>query len=418
MRPLPSADGWWRNFNDPVLDSLISMGEDANFDLITAAKRMDAAVRQVDVARSAYFPAIGLNAGYTRAHSAGVSTNNWAAQGQVSWEIDLFGKITSQVKQQRAQYRASRAEWVGAMVSMASQIASTYVQLRLCEAQLKVATEHSLAQDSISQLVLERYKCGLGAQPQVDQSMAITHSTRATIPALRSAIVQTRSALAILVGRYPDEIASLLDRHTAFPQYLHTVDVGMPAELLRRRPDVVAAEQSLAASAAAVGIAKKEFLPTLSLNGTVGVAAAKPGDMFTKDGFGYSIAPTLSWTLFDGIARRAGVIAARDQMEAQIANYNFTVMNAYNEVNNAISAYRENINAINEYDAAVADARSFLELELDLYTQGLAPYSDVATAEQSYLNYTNSAINARGNALSTLISLYKALGGGFAVNMK
>lgn len=414
-RQLPSSDGWWRQFNDPVLDSLISMGEDANFDLITASRRMDAAARQVDIARSSYFPAIGVNASYARARQSGVDANTWGLQGQMSWEIDLFGKIRSQVQQSRSGYRASRAEWVGAMVSMASQIASTYVQLRLSEAQLQVAIEHSLAQDSISQLVLERYKCGLGAQPQVDQSMAITQSTRATIPALRSAVVQTRAALALLVGRYPEEIAGLLDSSKGLPPYLHKVNTGVPAELLRRRPDIVAAEQNLAAAASAVGIAKKEFLPTLSLNGTVGVSADTPREMFTKNAFGYTVAPTLSWTLFDGMARRAGVAAARDKMEAQIANYNYTVMNAYNEVNTAVNAYTENIAAIADYDAAVAHAESFLDLELDLYTQGLAPYSDVATAEQTLLSYTNSALSARGNALATLISLYRALGGGFNI---
>ena len=300
------------------------------------------------------------------------------------------------------------------MVSMAGEIASTYVQLRVWEAELAVAREHTSAQDSISQLVLERFKCGLGAKPQVDQSMAITHSTRATIPALLTSIETAKSSLALLVGRYPEEISAMLDSRNGLPDYRQLVATVVPAELLRRRPDIVAAEQTLAASAAAVGIAKKDFLPTLSITGSIGVGGPHINDMFTKEGFGYSIAPTLSWTMFDGMARSARVAAARDEMEANIANYNYTVMNAYNEVWNAVLSYQNYIKTIKEYDMAVENAKEFLELELDLYTQGLAPYSDVATAEQNYLNYTNSTIVARGNALSSLISIYKALGGGFS----
>ena len=410
---LPSADRWWSTFDDSVLDSLISMGEDANFDLTIAMRRMQAASRQMAVAKAAYYPQIGIEAGYTRAHENRVSSNSWAADATVSWEIDLFGKITAQVQQKKAQYRASRAEWVGAMVSMAGSIASTYVQLRVWEAELQVAREQTVAQDSIAQLVVARYECGLGAKPQVEQAQALLYTTRAGIPALENSVATAKSSLALLVGRYPAEIDSLLGSHESFPEYRQLVSAGVPSELLRRRPDIVEAEQNLASAAAAVGIAKKEFLPTLSLQGSVGVGAPTPGDMFTREGFRYSVAPTLSWTLFDGMARSASVAAAREEMEAQIASYNYTVMNAYNEVENAMIAYRNYLRQISDYESAVEASTGFLNYELDLYTQGLAPYSDVATAQQNVLNHTNSLITARGNALSSLISLYEALGGGF-----
>lgn len=411
---LPSQDRWWTSLDDAVLDSLISMGEDANYNLAIACRRMDAASRQMAVARAAYYPQIGLNAGYSRSHQERVSANHWEAGATVNWEIDLFGKITSQVRQKKAQYRASRADWVGAMVSMAAGIADTYVQLRVWEAELQVAREQIKTQDSIAQLVTARYESGLGAKPQVDQAMALLYTTRATIPTLVSSISSAKSSLALLVGRYPADIEPLLESGTGLPQYLQPVSAGVPSELLRRRPDIVAAEQTLAAAAASVGIAKKDFLPTLSLQGSVGVGAARPGDMFTRDGFTYSVAPTLSWTLFDGMARSASVAAARDEMEAQLANYNYTVMNAYNEVENAMTSYVNYTRQITDYESAVRSSTEFLDLELDLYTQGLAPYSDVATAQQNVLANTNSLIMARGNALGALISLYKALGGEFS----
>lgn len=411
---LPSDDRWWAQFDDPVLDSLITMGENSNFDLAMAYRRMEAASRQMAIARAAYYPTVDLSAGYTRSREAEVNSNRWAALASASWQIDLFGKVTAGVRQKKALYRASRAEWVGSMVSMAGDIASTYVQLRVWQAELAVAREHCITQDSIAGLVKARFECGLGAKPQVDQALSLLYSTRASIPSLESSIRQAISTLALLTGRYPADIEGLLASHESFPDYRQLVATGVPSQLLRRRPDIVSAEYQLAAAAAAVGIAKKDFLPTLSLEGSVGVAAPKPGDMFTRSGFTYSIAPTLSWTLFDGFARRASVMAAREEMEAQIANYNYTVMNAYNEVDNAIIAYINYTRQIDEYTRARDAANEFLTLSLDLYTQGLSPYSDVATAQQNLLSYTNSLIVARGNALTSLITLYEALGGGFS----
>ena len=410
---LPSQDRWWTTLDDAVLDSLISLGEDANYDLAIACRRMEAAARQMTVARAAYYPQIGIEAGYTRSHEQRVSANRWSAAATMNWEIDLFGKITAQVRQKKAQYRASRADWVGAMVSMASDIASTYVQLRVWEAELQVARDQTKAQDSIAQLVLARYESGLGAKPQVDQAQALLYTTRASIYTLSSSIASAKSSLALLVGRYPAEIEPMLASGSGLPQYRQLVSAGVPSELLRRRPDIVGAESNLAAAAAAVGLAKQDFLPTLSLQGSVGVGASRPGDMFTRDGFSYSVAPTLSWTVFDGMARSASVGAAREEMEAQMAAYNYTVMNAYNEVENAMTSYMNYSRQISDYESAVRSSNEFLSLELDLYTQGLAPYSDVATAQQNVLSNTNMLITARGNALGALIGLYKALGGGF-----
>lgn len=409
---LPSDDRWWRRFADPVLDSLINIGENANFNLAMAYRRMEAADRQMASARAAYYPTVDLNASYTRERLEGVNSNRWALGASASWQIDLFGKVTAAVRQSKAEYKASRAEWVGAMVSMAGDIASTYVQLRVWQAQLEVARRHATVQDSITALVKARYDCGLAAKPQYAQARAQLHSIKASIPQLETSIVTAVSSLALLTGRYPDEVQSLLSAPAPLPDYRQVVATGVPSELLRRRPDILAAEYQLAAAAAAVGIAKKDFLPTLSLQGNVGVAAPKIGDMFTERGFTYSVAPTLSWTLFDGFAHRAGVAAAREEMEARIANYNSTIINAYNEVQNALAQYCNCLHQIDEYRQATADAREFLYLSLDLYTQGLSPYSDVATAQQNLLSYNNSLLVAEGGALSALVSLYKALGGG------
>lgn len=409
---LPSDDRWWQLFDDPVLDSLIVMGENANFNLAMAMNRMEAARQQVRVAKASYYPQFTIDAGYERLRQSGATTNTYSLTAGMQWEIDLFGRIGEQVKQQKAQYRASRADYTAAMVSMAAEIASDYIELRVCQAQLGVAHAHLSRQDTIAGLARTRFECGLTDKTDLDQAMTIVYSTGAQIPALKSSIHAYINAIALLTGRYASDIAAMLEVPGPLPDYRRLVSAGVPADLLRRRPDIVAAEATLAADAAAVGIAKKDFLPTLSLTGQVGVINHGHGNFFGSESFAYSIAPTLSWTIFDGMARNAKVDAAKAEFRAELDNYNLTVMTAYNEVDNAINAYLNSLSEIEQYEKAMDSSEEFLRLSVDLYTQGLSNFTDVASAQSSYLEYTNSVISSQGSALSYLIQLYRALGGG------
>lgn len=204
-----------------------------------------------------------------------------------------------------------------------------------------------------------------------------------------------------------------LEKVAPLPDYRAIVPIGVPVDLLRRRPDVVAAEYNLAASASALGIAKKEFLPTLTLNGSVGTAAHKIGNLFTNSSFTYTVAPTLSWNVFSGMSRRHNAVAARQQMEMQIDNYNLTVLNAVSEVDGCISTFESAIRTIDMLGQVVEQSRKSLELSLDLYKRGLSPFNNVVNAQLDYLTNQNSLISAHGKALNAQIALYEALGGGW-----
>lgn len=410
---LPTDDKWWQGFDDPVLDSLIRMGEEANFNVAMAMRRMEEARQQMRIARSSYFPQIGLQGGYERSRLEGTSLNTYTAGAQMSWQVDLFGRVGAQVRRQKHLYRASRADYTATMVAMAAEIAADYVQLRVYQGELAVAKAHITHQDTIADIAKTRYEVGLASRIDVEQANSILHSTQANVPALETSIHSTINALALLTGRYGHELRELLEPGRPLPEYHRLVTAGVPAELLRRRPDIVAAEAQLAASAEAVGIAKKDYLPTLSLTGNVGVSSHGHGKFFSSDNFVYSIAPTLSWTLFDGMARNARVASAREEMEAQIEQYNLTVMTAYNEVDNAVAAYINALKQIDRYEQAAADAERFLILSLDLYTQGLSDFTNVADAQESFLQYANYVISSRGQALEYLIQIYQALGGGY-----
>lgn len=349
----------------------------------------------------------------TSARSQGVSTSTYSAGASLSWEIDLFGKITAAVRRDRAQYRTTRADWVGSMQSLCSQVAEAYVGLRVSQSELAVAWAHIIRQDTISHLATTRFECGLASKIDVDQALTVLYSTEAAVPQLEASVQSYVNSLALFLGVYPGDIAARLSVPAPLPEYQAPVATGVPAELLRRRPDILAAEQQIEASAAALGIARKDYLPSLALQGSVGVSAPRPGDMFTDRGFTYSVAPTLSWTLFDGFARRAGVAVARDELESAVATYNFTVMNAYTEVADALENYRRSLQQAEYYRQAAEAAAELLDLSLDLYTQGLEEFTVVANAQVDLLSYTNSVITSRGAAMTALIDLYKALGGGY-----
>lgn len=415
MAEMPSDDPWWKGFNDPVLDSLISRAESANFDLVQASRRMDAARRQVEIARAAFYPTVGVQASYGYGRAGGSNAQTYGLGASLGWEIDLFGKISEKVSQSKAGFNASRAAYAAAMVSLCGQVASTYIDLRVTQAQLFVARRHILRQDTIAGLARARYDCGLASKIDLDQALSVLYSTRAAVPALEASITADINALALLLGVYPHE-AQRLREDTGMPEYRHIIAAGVPAELLRRRPDILQAEYTLDSDAAALGLARKDYLPSLSLQGSVGLQGNHMKGLFEMHNATFSVGPTLSWTVFDGMARRAAVQQARDQMEADVAAYNSTVMGAYNEVSGALEAYNRARQQVDAYEQCVAVGEELLKLSLDLYTQGLTEFTNVANAQVDLLSYNNQLIVARGTALNALVTLYRALGGGFPLS--
>lgn len=419
---LPCDDSWWQKFNDQTLDSLISMAVNNNYNIVAALHRIEAARQSITQARAAYYPTVGLQGGWTKSRSAGAiagkdvpssNTSYFNLGANASWEIDVFGRIRAKVKQSKAQYQATRAEYAGTMVSLCSDLASYYIKLRMLQQELFVINEHIQIQDSVLSIVNARYEAGLNSKLDVAQARTIYYSTLASVPGLESQIQTTINAIALLLGDNSPQIKTMLKVATPMPDYAQIISTGVPAELLRRRPDVVQAECAVAESAAALGIAKKDFLPTLAINGSIGTAAHRAGDLFSKNSFEYSIAPSLSWTVFDGFSRRSAVIQARELMEANIANYNNVMLTAYEEVNNAVINYVYALKNIDYLTQVVKEAEESLRLSVDLYRGGLTSFTNVADAEISFLQYADNLVTARGAALTALVNVYDALGGGW-----
>ncbi len=422
----PDDDAWWHNFDDQALDSLIAIGMEHSYDVAAAVRRIAIAERQLEMVRSAYYPNVGVQAGWSRQRSSGAvssptvpaSTSSYFSLGAtMSWEADIFGKIGSKVKEQKASIEVSRAEMAGVHVSLAASIANAYISLRTLPAQLDVANSNIASQKHILHMTEARHRAGLASMLDVTQARVVVYSTKATIPPLEASIKTTANSIMVLTGSFPAEnaqVASLLAPRP-MPGIFHLVGIGVPADLLRRRPDVIAAEARLAADAAAIGVAKKDFLPSLTIDGSIGTSAHRLDDMMTGRSFNYSIAPRLSWTLFDGFSRRAAVASAREQLQADIDSYNLTLQQAVEEVDNAIITYGGSLSNISMLESTVEQSQKSLDLSVDLYKNSLSAFSNVVDAQMNLLTYQNSLVSARGSALKSLVNIYKSLGGGWSL---
>lgn len=417
---LPSDDNWWAGFDDPVLTALIEMGEKNSFDLSMAERRIEMARRTMDITKAGYSPTIGLSAGWNASRSSGALTVPTAPGHNTSffdlglnfsWEIDVFGRIREQVKGDKAQYNATKAEYSAAMISLCSNIAQAYINLRLAQARIGVAQRQIQTQERICAITKARYETGLASKLDVAQSLTVLYTTQATLPGLENQEVTATNALALLIGVYPDKISDLLKEPHKELNPFRMVSIGVPSELIRRRPDILQAEYELAGYAAQAGIAKKDFLPTLSLTGSIGTQAHEIKDLFSKHSFTYSVAPTLSWTVFEGLARNNRVAYAKEQMLAGIDNYNLTVMTAVIETEDALGSYDTALRQIELMKKVCTESEEAFNLAVDRYKRGLSAFTDVMNALVSVLDNENSLLQTRASALSSLIKVYAAVAG-------
>ena len=410
---LPTEDEWWRSFRDTTLDSLVAIGVANNFNLLEAAHRREIARLALKSAQSNYFPTLGVSAGYSRSGNAHSSTNGFNLGATANWEIDLFGRISSQVKASRAGYRASRADYLASMVSIVSDIATYYINYRVLQQEVLVAREHLENQKRVVTITEARYEAGLVSKLDVTQANTVYLNTQALIPKLQTQGTETLNALATLLGMYSADLKPMLDQAFTLPPYRQIVPVGVPADLLRRRPDVVAAEAQLAKYAAQLGIAKKDFLPTLTLEGSFGWDSDRMSKMVSGDNLAWSVAPKLSWTIFDGLSRKYAVSSAKEQMLLGVDAYNLTVMNAFSEVENAMAAYSSSVEILDLNQQILALSRESFNISMEQYKQGLSSFTNVVDAQNDWLTCANTLVTAHGSALIALIDLYKSLGGGY-----
>ena len=417
---LPVDDQWWKSFGDTTLDSLISIAVDRNYSVLTAIDRMNMAKAGLRMERSGFFPTVGINAGWTRQQTSGNTSelpqstqHYYDVSANMSWELDIFGSIRQRVKAQKETFAASKEEYTAVMVSLSAQVASSYIQLRELQQELKVVERNCASQAAVLKITEVRYNTGLVSKLDVAQAKSVYFSTKASIPQLESGINQYITSLAVLLGTYPQEIRPVLERVGELPDYMEPISIGIPADLLMRRPDIRNAEHQINAQAASLGASKSDWLPQVFIKGSVGYASKDFKDLTKHKSFTYEIAPALSWTIFSGGKLVNATKSARAQLDEAIDQFNQTVLTAVQETDNAMTAYRSSIKQIVALREVRNQGQETLTLSLDLYKQGLTPFQNVLDAQRSLLSYENQLVQARGNSLLQLIALYQALGGGW-----
>ena len=374
--------------------------------------------------RGNFFPTIGLNAGWTRQQSSGNTSDlpqstqhYYDASLNMSWELDLFGSIRNRVKAQKENFAASKEEYTGTMISLCAQVASAYINLRELQQELAVVQKNCASQEAVLKITEVRYNTGLVSKLDVAQAKSVFFSTKASIPQIESGINQYITTLAILLGTYPQEVRPALTAPGTLPDYMEPIGVGLPADLLLRRPDIRSAERSVNAQAALVGASKSDWLPQVFLKGSVGYTAKDLKDLTHHKSMTYEIAPALSWTLFKGTQLVNATKLAKAQLDEAINQFNQTVLTAVQETDNAMNAYRNSIKQIVALREVRNQGQETLTLSLELYKQGLTPFQNVLDAQRSLLSYENQLVQARGYSLLQLIAMYQALGGGWSGNL-
>ena len=421
-KPLDTAalTTWWKRFHDPVLNELIEVALRSSTDVRTALSRIAEYRARRGVEKAALFPQLTANATGSGARTSNRTTHvtttseNYRASLDASWQADLFGRQRQMLKAASADLAQNEENFYAAQVSLAAEVASAYVTLRSAEAQLAVVQRSLGTRSETVQLTQWREQAGTGNALDTQQSISILEQARATIPELQVTIAQTRNQLALLSGRTPGALDSLLARPRDVPSVPANIAAGIPAEALRQRPDVRAAEHRVEAAFARKTSAQRERLPSLTLSGTIGLEALKAGRLFSPEATAASLLGSLATPLIDA-GRIRNNIAIQSELEKQsIIAYEAVVLAALSEGENALVAIQRYSEELGVLAKAVAAARQAATLAGLQYKAGQVSLLVSLDAQRTLLSLEDQNVTATARRATACIQLYKALGGGWS----
>jgi len=413
----PQTEEWWRNFNDPVLTQLVAEAQRVNPNVRTAGLRIMEARAQLGIAGSALYPQLqqatseALWAGEARSHATDTSAVSFNAALQISWELDFWGKFRRGIESADAGYFASIAQYDDLQVLMAAQVAGLYASIRVVEARLSIARENAALQRRSLEIAERLFKGGAESELDVQQAKAQLLGTLSTIPQLEGVQRQTENALSTLLARAPGPLPEMAAGKDVIPHAELDVIVDMPAALLYRRPDIRAAELQLAAQSALIGVSLADLYPSISLFGFVGLSATSA--MAGQRVLSAALGPTLVWNVFDH-GRLTNTVLLQDARFQQLyEQYQDTVLRAAREVDDAAVGFAKAEEQIPLLTASVKAAQRSLAIASIQYREGLSDFERVLDSQRTLFGQQDLLVSTRGNLTQNLISLYKAMGGGW-----
>jgi len=410
----PDLTQWWKQFNDPVMTGLIEEALKANLDL----KSAEAVVRQArasrGIASAALWPSVGASAGYQRERTTTAPTdqNLFQAGLDAVWELDIFGGLHRNIEAADANVEAAVENMHAVQVSLVAEVALDYVQLRGYQQEVLVAQQSQKVQKETADITRKLFAAGFDTALDVANADAAVATTEAQIPVYETAARQSIFALSILLARPPADLLQQLSAPAGLPVVPAHVPAGLPSGLLRRRPDIKAAEAQLHAATAQIGVATADFFPQFSLTGSVNWNSNLLRTWWNTANRTFGAGPSVTWPIFQGGAVAANVRLQEALRDQAFIAYQKSVLTAFQDVENALTAFfNEQQHRTSLSDAAAAN-RKAVDLSLTLYTGGQNNFLTVTAAQQSLYATENALVQSDCSMASDLIALFKALGGG------
>jgi outer membrane protein, multidrug efflux system len=408
---------WWSVFKDPTLDSLVRRAVEGNLDLAQAAARIRQARAARGVAGAGQWPTATATSSYQRSgggQAASTGSPNLFLVGlDAAWEMDIFGGVRRGIEAADAGVQAAIEDQRGVFVTLAAETALDYVTLRGLQRQIAIAQDNLEAQRRIADVTRKRFQGGFVGKLDVANADALVATTQSQIPVLETSARQTIYSLSVLLGREPAALLAELSPAAPVPAPPSEVPVGLPSDLLRRRPDIRAAEARLHAATANIGVATADLFPKFTLTGAIGFQGDRLASLASWGGRSWSLGPGVSWSLFDAGRIRANIQVQDALQEQALLTYRQAVLTALQEVENALIACDKEQEHHNALADAVAANKQAVTLSEDLYKQGQTDFLNVLSARRA-LYASEDALVQSEQALSVdVIGLYKALGGGW-----
>lgn len=409
---------WWISFDDSVLSSVMEKAVKANKEIMGAEARLKEARAKRDFAAGDRLPTVSASASASRRRGSaetgsGKTTDFYDAGFDARWELDIFGAKQRAKEAAEANLQAGEEDLRDVMVSLTAEVGINYLEARSLQTRLAIASEALSAQNQSYEIARWRREAGLVTQLDEDQAIAAYQQTKAQIPSFEASLEQNLNRLAVLLGETPGSLHALMGKSTGLPLPPGGVAVGIPADLLRRRPDIRRAERNLAAATAQVGVATAALYPSFPLTGSLGLEALSTGGLFTANAHTWALVLAPVLTLFDAGKNRSNVDAATARQEQALAAYESALLSALADVEDALSAYAREQRRLEALLAAEAATLSAFKLASDQYSAGLADFLVVLVAQRSLLTAQDQRAVSEVSVLTDLIRLYKALGGGW-----
>lgn len=424
----PISGTWWQGFNDPILSQLIEEALSSSLDLQQAVERVREARASWSAERANLFPQLGISTSYRRSNglsSASSASGIGSSSGprdfyqsgfDASWEIDVFGGRRRAVEAAQAEINSAEAAQQNALVSLTGDLAANYVQLRAYQEELVVAEKNLEAQVKSVELSRQRYESGFVSYLDVANAQAQVASLQAVIPQLQSSIEQTKYAISVLLGKPPSAHLVVLNEVKPVP-VSSVVPSDLPSDVLRKRPDIKVAEAQFHAAIARIGVARADLFPKFSLTATAGLASSDLHNLTSSGNRLWSIVPEVSYPIFDAGQRRALEEVAQSRAAQSLIDYERIILEVLKEVESTLVAYNTELERKVHLEEAVSANRVAVNLATQLYSEGQTDFLNVLSAKRQLYVAEDALSRSKGTISLNLIALYKALGGGWDVEV-